>query len=77
MIDPASLKAVPSNAVRPNGIACQLKAGSDWSAVGCSGNLTLKLTEFPDPDGKCVYFRLPDLSAAVPDELLGDVASGR
>ena len=47
------------------------------SAVGCSGNLTLKLTEFPDPDGKCVYFRLPDLSAAVPDELLGDVASGR
>jgi uncharacterized protein len=77
MIDPASLKAVPSNAVRPGGIACQLKAGSDWSAVGCSGNLALRLTEFPDPDGKCVYFRLPDPSKAVPDELVGEVRVGR
>jgi uncharacterized protein len=77
MIDPASLKTGASNAVRPNGIACQLKAGSDWSAVGCSGNLSLQLTEFPDPDGKCAYFRLPDPSIAVPDELVGDVESGR
>ena len=29
------------------------------------------LTEFPDPDGRAVYFRLQDLSAGVKDELLG------
>jgi hypothetical protein len=37
-----------------------------------AGDLSLRLTEFPDPQGKCVYFRLPDLSAAAPDELMGD-----
>jgi hypothetical protein len=44
--------------------------------MGCPGNLPLKLTEFPDPQGKSVYFRLPDLSVAVPDELLGIVGDG-
>ena len=40
--------------------------------------LSLKLTEFPDAEGKCVYFRLPDLSVAVPDELaLGEKQAAR
>lgn len=30
----------------------------------------LKVTEFPDPEGKATYFRLDDLSVGVPDELL-------
>jgi hypothetical protein len=29
----------------------------------------VKLTEFPDAEGKCVYFGLPDPTVAVPDEL--------
>jgi DUF1680 family protein len=74
MIDPASLQEVPSgDAVHPGSVACEVKADANWGAVGCEGNLTLKLTEFPDPDGKCVYFRLPDPNAAVPDELIGEI----
>lgn len=45
--------------------------------MGCSGNLALKLTEFPDPEGKCVYVRLPDPTAGVADDLVGDIESGR
>jgi DUF1680 family protein len=40
-------------------------------AVGVPGNLSLQLSEFPDPQGKTVFFCLPDLRAAVPDELIG------
>ncbi len=72
MLDPTSLKDLPSNAVRPGGMACAVRAGREGYAMGVAGDLSLRLTEFPDPQGKCVYFRLPDLSAAVPDELLGD-----
>ena len=48
----------------------RVKAGRGETGVEFCSGLTLRLTEFPDPQGKCVYFRLPDLSAAVPDELL-------
>ena len=41
-------------------------------AVGVPGTLSLRLTEFPDADGKTVFFCLPDLKAAVPDELVGE-----
>ena len=72
VIDPTSLVDLPDNAaVRPGGMACRVRAGDDLIAVGVSGNLSLVLTEFADPEGKCVYFRLPDLRAAVPDELAG------
>ena len=40
-------------------------------AVGVPGNLSLRLSDFPDPEGKTVFFCLPDLKAAVPDELVG------
>jgi hypothetical protein len=66
VIDPASLKDVPDDdAARPKGIACLAQA--ETAASGQT--LSLKLTEFPDPEGKCVYFRLSDLRCAVPDEL--------
>ena len=72
IIDPASLKELPSDdAVRPAGMACQVRAGTAGFGMGCPGNLSLKLTEFPDPQGRSVYFRLPDLRVAVPDELAG------
>lgn len=71
MIDANSLKDSPgAAAVRPGDTACQVTAGDDLEVKGVSGNLSLRLTEFPDPEGKVTYFRLPDLSAAAPDELL-------
>ena len=33
----------------------------------------LKLTEFPDPSGQCIYFKLPDYSIEVDDELVDDI----
>lgn len=71
MIDPSSLNEVPGGdtAARPGGVACKVRACLQPTAIGVEGDLFLKLTEFPDPDGKCVYFRLPDLSVAVPDEI--------
>jgi len=78
MIDPDLLKdASAGDVVHPGSVACEIKACDIWGAVGCDANLTLKLTEFPDPDGKCAYFRLPDPKAAKPDELLGDVDGGK
>jgi uncharacterized protein len=67
-IEPAPLK---NSEVRPDGIACRLKAGNLPFAMGNSGNLSLTFTEFADPKGKCTYFTTPDLSEAVPDELSG------
>ena len=78
MIDPASLTdSTGGDDVRPGGMACQVRAGNGGFDIGVSGNLSLKLTEFPDPGGKCVYFRLPDLSAAAPDELVGAVGDSK
>lgn len=74
MLDPSSLKDVPGGdaTVRPGGTACQAKFCTEPSEVTLCGTglVHLKLTEFPDAEGKCVYFRLPDMSAAVPDELV-------
>lgn len=62
---------VPDNSVRPDGIGCRLRAGNSQWAMGNPANLMLTLTEFADPNGKCTYFRTPDLSVAVDDELTG------
>lgn len=71
LIDPGSLRDLPGHhTVRPGGMACAIKAGEGRFEIGVSGNLTLELEEFPDPQGKVTYFRLPDLSLAEPDELL-------
>ena len=69
---PASIRGpFADNTVRPGGTACQIQASSEGFGMGDHGNLTLKLTEFPDPAIQCVYFRVPDLSVSVRDELLG------
>jgi DUF1680 family protein len=75
IIDLASIEKLPvaDQSVRPDGIGCRIKAGSsDW-AMGNPGNITLTLTEFADPNGKCTYFKTPDLSLAVEDELIGEL----
>ena len=79
LLDPASLKESGDATVPPGGTTCQVRAGTAGFEMGCPGNLSLKLTEFPDPQGKSVYFRLPNLSVAEPDELAGivDVGDGK
>jgi uncharacterized protein len=61
---------VPENSVRPDGIGCRIKAGYSAFGMGNEGNLTLTLTEFADQKGRCIYFRVPDLSEAENDEFL-------
>lgn len=74
VLDPASLRdATTRDTVRPGGVACQAVAGRGGTGVEFCSGLSLVLTEFPDPDGRCTYFRLPDLSVAVPDELAGEI----
>ena len=69
----SSLKdSAAGKAVRPGGMACQVGVWHDTMAVGVAHNMSVKLTEFPDAEGQQVYFRLPDLSVAAPDELAGD-----
>ena len=72
MIDPNSLKDSPGGeVVRPGGVACAANSTNDGAGdAEFAVNLSVRLTEFPDPEGKVVYFRLPDLSVAEPDELL-------
>jgi DUF1680 family protein len=73
VLDPKSLKdASGGDVVRPGGAACQVSGWYDTMAIGIPANISLRLNEFPDPGGKLVYFRLPDLSAAARDELVGD-----
>jgi DUF1680 family protein len=71
VIDLASIEPLPvkNSSVRPDGIACILRADNKPFSMGNSGNLNLTLTEFADPKGRCTYFRVPDLSETVPDEL--------
>lgn len=66
---------VPDASVRPQGVACRIRAFTPGYAVK-DPDLTLLLTEFADPAGKAIYFRTPDLSVAVDDELFcSDAAS--
>ena len=73
-LDPVSLSGpITNGTVRPDGMGCRVNVSMNvWSTAfgfGKKGDLTLTLTEFPDPDGKATYFRLRDSSVAVDDEL--------
>lgn len=51
---------------RPGGTACIIKADLDKVKKGA---FSLKLTEFPDPDGIWTYFQIADPKSLVDDEL--------
>jgi len=77
MIDPSSIQdAGTDNTVRPGGTACTVLASTGGHAVGVTEKnaIRIKLTEFADPDGSMIYFRLPDLSPAEPDELFSGIS---
>ena len=76
-LDPQSLaEPLADESVRPDGIACPVQAWKPGYAVKRPGDLSLRLTEFTDPGGKAIYFRLQNLDVAVEDELLhGDDGS--
>lgn len=79
MLDPASIQdAGPDGATRPGGTACTVLASTAGHAVGVTEKnaVRIRLTEFPDPDGCLIYFRLPDPGAASPDELLANKRTG-
>jgi DUF1680 family protein len=71
VIDYESIEKEPiaDRSVRPDGIACHLKAGNKEFGMGNTRNLSLVLTEFPDPSCKCTYFKTPEIGSAIQDEL--------
>ena len=70
-IDPRSTSGpVADTTVRPNGLACRVKAWSPGQAISEPPDLDLTLTEFTDPDCEATYFRLSDDSLCKDDELI-------
>ena len=63
---------MPDDSVRPGGTAFQIGAWrEDRSRLAdVSHEFTLKLTEFPDPGSQFIYFKIPDYSIQVEDELV-------
>lgn len=72
IIDLESIEKTPvtDKSVRPDGIGCKLKAGNVSFGMGNTKNLSLILTEFTDPNGKCTYFKTPEINEGVVDELV-------
>jgi hypothetical protein len=71
VIDPASIgEPVRDDSIRPNGWKVAAKA---WLNQDCSGQqVDVILTEFIDPSGQEVYFRVPDLTDTSPVRLTDD-----
>lgn len=72
VLDPESLgEPVADDSIRPNGLKALARA---WPREGQgSPELGIVFTEFVDPTGGATYFRVPDRSDTVEDELTGEV----
>jgi hypothetical protein len=69
-LDPTSLTGpVADTTIRPDGIACRIRAWDPKSNSAAPADLDLLLTEFSDPTGKATYFPTSKPEAAVADEL--------
>ena len=63
--------AIHADGFYPTAIGCHLKAGSKMWAMDNPGDLDLLFSEFADPGIRCTYFKTPNLTEAVEDELIG------
>jgi predicted amidohydrolase len=74
-LDPSSIEGpFPDSTVRPNGLACKVRAWRPGVAYpDAKTDYQLVLTECPDPDGEAIYFGVPNPNAKefVADELMG------
>ena len=68
-LDHASLEVIADSSVRPNGAAVRAGAWKPGYGTAPKHDMTLVLSEFPDPGAVATYFKLRDLSIAVDDEL--------
>ena len=69
-LDPASFaEPVADSTVRPDGIACPIRAWGPNSDPASPPDLRLLLTEFPDPTAEVTYYLTAGTDAGVPDEL--------
>jgi uncharacterized protein len=76
-LDPQSLgDPVADDSVRPGGLACPVQSWKPGYGCARPADLSLRLTEFADPGGQAVYFRLQEFEGAVEDELLSARESG-
>ncbi|MDA2925861.1 glycoside hydrolase family 127 protein [Acidobacteria bacterium AH-259-G07] len=58
------------DSVQSAGLACRIKAWSPGRSLNEPTDLDLVLTQFPDPGGEEIYFRLSNPTSAVDDELI-------
>jgi DUF1680 family protein len=73
VLDPASLGAPVSDTMtRPDGQKVLAKAWPPEGDLKTPATLDVVLTEFADPNGIATYFRIPDLTKAVDDELIAE-----
>lgn len=73
LLDPKTLsEVVDDDSVRPNGTAVFINAWREERSgkADSKHEFKLKLTEFPDPENQFIYFKIPDYSIEVDDELV-------
>jgi len=76
-LDPQTLTGpFTDESVRPNGTSAYIKGWREKHSGLATGNheFKLKLTEFPDPESVMTYFKIPDFSIEVEDELVDKTA---
>ena len=71
-VDPSSIgEPVPDDSVRQGGLKVSARA---WTTADCTGDkVSVVFTEFADPSGREVYFKVPDAPAVIPlvdDEIM-------
>lgn len=72
-LDPGSLSGPePDSSVRSDGLGARIKAWSPRRNLADPTDLDLILSEFTEPNGQEIYFRLPVGAAVTDDELLED-----
>jgi DUF1680 family protein len=69
-LNPESFELIKDESVRPNGTAilADIWPPGDWQTLA-DNKAQVKLTEFPDPKGEAIYFKLQDPDVSVSDEL--------